>query len=192
VVDGDFWGVMGAGVAEGEALGDHIEDRLAEFTERVATAISSSASRAELARLADEQAALRRVATPAARAVPPSELFGAVGEEVGRLVGADLAAMIRYESDNTLTAMAGWAAVGEPMIEVGGRWALEEAALAVATSSPRPSRRRRRGPRYNGSPTSRRRCDVWRRWLRASHRRGTCWAPSPRKWDGCRALSARR
>jgi GAF domain-containing protein len=50
VVDGDLWGVMGAGVAEGEPLGEHIEDRLAEFTELVATAISSSASRAELAR----------------------------------------------------------------------------------------------------------------------------------------------
>ena len=49
VVDGEFWGVMGAGVAEGEPLPDHIEDRLGEFTELVATAISNTEARTELA-----------------------------------------------------------------------------------------------------------------------------------------------
>jgi signal transduction histidine kinase len=39
------------------------EARLASFTELVATAIANADSRAELARLAEEQAALRRVAT---------------------------------------------------------------------------------------------------------------------------------
>ena len=49
VVDGEFWGVMGAGVAESEPLPDHIEDRLGEFTELVATAISNTEARNELA-----------------------------------------------------------------------------------------------------------------------------------------------
>jgi PAS domain S-box-containing protein len=49
VVDGDVWGVMAAGGTEGERLPDRIEDRLAEFTELVATTISNSASREELA-----------------------------------------------------------------------------------------------------------------------------------------------
>jgi PAS domain S-box-containing protein len=49
MVDGSFWGTMGAGVAEGEALPDHIEERLAEFTELVATAIANSEARNELA-----------------------------------------------------------------------------------------------------------------------------------------------
>ena len=89
VVDGDVWGVMGAGVAEGEPSPDDIEDRLGEFTELVATAISNSASRQELARLAEEQAALRRVATLVARGVPPPEVFGAVAREVGLLLGVD-------------------------------------------------------------------------------------------------------
>ena len=40
---------MGAGVAEGEPLLDHIEDRLAEFTELVATAISNTQARSDLA-----------------------------------------------------------------------------------------------------------------------------------------------
>ena len=49
VVDGEVWGVMGAGVAEGEPLLDEVEDRLAEFTELVATAISNIQARSELA-----------------------------------------------------------------------------------------------------------------------------------------------
>ena len=49
-------------------LPDHLEDRLAEFTELVATAIANSEAHEQLARLADEQAALRRVATLVARA----------------------------------------------------------------------------------------------------------------------------
>jgi hypothetical protein len=50
-------------------------------------------SRAGLARLAEEQAALRRVATLVARGTPPGEVFAAVAEEVGRLlpVGASQA-----------------------------------------------------------------------------------------------------
>ena len=54
-----------------------------------ATAVSNSASREALARLAEEQAALRRVATLVAQGVPRSELFGAVAQTVGRLFGAD-------------------------------------------------------------------------------------------------------
>jgi len=59
VVDGELWGVMAAGETRGERLPDRIEDRLAEFTELVAAAIANTASRAELARLADDLAASR-------------------------------------------------------------------------------------------------------------------------------------
>ena len=41
-------------------------------------------------RIAGEQAALRRVATLVARAAAPEEVFAAVTEEAGRLLGADL------------------------------------------------------------------------------------------------------
>jgi hypothetical protein len=47
------------------------EARLASFTELLATAIANAESRAGLARLAEEQAALRRVATLVARGAPP-------------------------------------------------------------------------------------------------------------------------
>ena len=81
-------------------------------------------SRAGLARLAEEQAALRRVATLVARGAPPEEVFAAVTEEVGRLLGGDLAGMARYESDDTVTVLATWAAEGEHP-PVSGRWPLE-------------------------------------------------------------------
>jgi hypothetical protein len=46
------------------------ESRIAAFTELVATAISNTEARAEVARLVEEQAALRRVATLVAQGVP--------------------------------------------------------------------------------------------------------------------------
>ena len=140
IVDGELWGVMGAGVAESEPLVDHIEDRLVEFTELVATTISNSASKEKLAGLADEQAALRRVATLVAQGVPASELFGAVAEAVGRLLGTDLAGLLRYESDDTVTVLGGWSAAGEH-VEVGGRWPLDPHGLEVTISrTGRPAR----------------------------------------------------
>jgi GAF domain-containing protein len=106
LVDGDVWGAMSADSKDGEPLPDGIEDRLAEFTELVATAISTTASREQLARLADEQAALRRVATLVARGVPPPEVFAAVAREVGLLLGVDATHMARYEPDGTATGVA--------------------------------------------------------------------------------------
>jgi PAS domain S-box-containing protein len=95
-------------------------------------------------RLEDEQAALRRVATLVARerkpAAPPHELFDAVVEEVGRLCRSDVAGLVRYESDGTLTAVAIWAAGGEPP-PVGGRWPLGGDRLATAIArTGRPAR----------------------------------------------------
>jgi PAS domain S-box-containing protein len=108
VVDGDLWGVMTAGRADREPLPDRIEDRLAEFTELVATAISNTTSRDQLARLADEQAALRRVATLIARESPPAEVFAAVAEELGRLLDVAATRVVRYEQDETATVVASW------------------------------------------------------------------------------------
>ena len=56
--------------------------------------------------LAEEQAALRRVATLVARGVPAGEVFRAVTEEVGRLLPAEYAHLIRYEPGDTATALA--------------------------------------------------------------------------------------
>jgi PAS domain S-box-containing protein len=135
IVDGDVWGWMAAANSRAP-LPDQIEDRLAEFTELVATAISNTESRAGLARLAEEQAALRRVATLVARGTPPEEVFAAVANEVERLLSADLANLGRYESDGTFTFVA---SAGE-RFPVGSRWPIEGhrnlATLVLETGRP--------------------------------------------------------
>ena len=84
IVEGHLWGVIFVGSTLEQPLPADTEARLASFTELVATAIANAESRAALARLAEEQAALRRVATLVAQATPPREVFAAVAEEVGR------------------------------------------------------------------------------------------------------------
>jgi signal transduction histidine kinase len=87
--------------------------------------------------LADEQAALRRIATLVARRVPPEEVFAAVTAEVGRLLGGGLAGMARYDSDDTVTVVATWAAESEhggahPLVP--GPWPLDGGDLASMIS----------------------------------------------------------
>jgi signal transduction histidine kinase len=89
-----------------------------------------SPDRARLGQLAEEQVALRRVATLVARATPPQEVFAAVTGEVGRLLGGHLAGMGRYGSDDTVTVVAAWAAEGEEHPLVPGPWPLEGDDLA--------------------------------------------------------------
>ena len=113
VVDGEVWGVMGAGVAATDPLVDRIEDQLAEFTELVATAISNTARGEQLARLADEQAALRRVATLIARESSAADVFAAVAEELGRLLDADTTRLVRYDEDGTATVVSTWDPPGD-------------------------------------------------------------------------------
>jgi PAS domain S-box-containing protein len=120
IVDGDMWGWMAA--ADSRApLPNQIEDRLAEFTELVATAISNTESRAGLARLAAEQAALRRVATLVAQGTQPEQVFATVANEVARLLSADLANVCRYETDGTITFVAS----ASERFPVGTRWPIE-------------------------------------------------------------------
>jgi signal transduction histidine kinase len=96
-------------------------------------------SRDQLGRLADEQAALRRVATLVARGVPPAEVFAAVAEEVGRLLGTDLAAMLRFELDETVTVVAGWSWEGG-QLPVGTRYPIEGTLSALMLRTGRPAR----------------------------------------------------
>ncbi|HYZ30421.1 MAG TPA: GAF domain-containing protein [Thermoleophilaceae bacterium] len=75
--------------------------------------------------LAREQAALRRLATAVAHGKPPAEIFAAVAEEMGPLLGADDAAVMRFEGDRDATVVAG---VGEWMqtLGIGARLRLDD------------------------------------------------------------------
>ena len=120
-VEGRLWGVMIAGSRE-ESLPAGTEARLAGFTELVATAIAEAQARVELRGFAEEQAALRRVATLVARAAPPEKVFGAVAEEAGRLLGTDSTVMSRYDPDGAAMVVGVWDGTGAArVIPVGLR-----------------------------------------------------------------------
>jgi GAF domain-containing protein len=132
-VDGQPWGVMVASSNRPEPLAADTEARIAAFTELVATAISNTESRAETRRLAEEQAALRRVATLVAEAVPPSDLFRGVAAEVGTLLGAELATLFRYEDEHTVRMLSIWTA-DDVGLETPETWRVEEVGLSRTTA----------------------------------------------------------
>jgi signal transduction histidine kinase len=136
-VEGRLWGVMAAGWSLEEPMPADTEPRLAQFTDLVATAVANAETRAGLARLAEEQAALRRVATLVAHGAPPEDVFAAVANEVERLLSVDMANVCRYESDATVTFVAS----ARQRLPVGSRWPLRETNLATLVfDTGRPAR----------------------------------------------------
>jgi signal transduction histidine kinase len=119
-VEGRLWGVMIVD-SRAEPLPACTEKQLAAFTELAATAIANAQARVELRGFAEEQAALRRVATLVAHAAPPAEVLTAVAEEAGRLLHADHATMARYGSDDTATVLATWGSADVATVPVGSR-----------------------------------------------------------------------
>jgi signal transduction histidine kinase/PAS domain-containing protein len=129
--------------AIGRRLADAL-DRLLMFRDLRKAHRMVEASRDELRGLAEEQAALRRVATLVARGVPPADVFAAVAEEVGRLVSIDSVSILRYEGDGAATIVAGWTKTGIDLVEVGERFRLEglegESVTELVLRTRRPGR----------------------------------------------------
>jgi PAS domain S-box-containing protein len=105
VVEGDLWGVMTVSDKR-EPLPPDTEERVAKFTGLVATALADAESRAELAAseararaLAEEQAALRRVATLVAGGAAPDQFFSVVAREVAGVLNVPGVIVTRYEAD---------------------------------------------------------------------------------------------
>ena len=125
-VGGELRGVMAVASTTQRPLPDDAEERLASFTELLATAYANAEARDSLRRVADEQAALRRVATLVARGTQPDVVFAAVAEEVGTLLPAtELALVGRYLPDESIEYVGAWSAVGAPewlgtRVRIGG------------------------------------------------------------------------
>ena len=87
---------------------------------------------AEYRRLVAEQAAVRRVGTLVARGVEPSEVVGAVAEEMRRCLGAFTAGLWRFETSAEITLVA---AAADPAAlakwPVGTRTPIEGNTLAT-------------------------------------------------------------
>jgi GAF domain-containing protein len=144
VVDGRLWGTMVAVTSQSEPLPGDTESRIGQFTELVATAIANAGARSEVEQLADEQAALRRVATLVAEGVSPQDLFEAVAVEVGRLLpvgGAEMGRLRagRERHDGGLVGRARLpfppASGGRPRARMSRRWCSRRAGPPASTTS---------------------------------------------------------
>jgi PAS domain S-box-containing protein len=145
VVEGELWGYVAASSSH-SSLAPNTEKRIESFGELVATAIANAETRAELAAseararaLANEQAALRRVATLVAQGASPDELFSAVAHEVAGIIDIPVVGVNRYEADGTFTILG---IVGETSLTVGSRWPVEEEGVAgMIRTTGRPVRK---------------------------------------------------
>ena len=125
VVQGNLWGVMTLSHAD-EPLPPDTEDRLERFTDLVAVAIANAKSRGELAAseerahaLAQEQAALRRVATLVAEGAAAEEVLSAVAKEVANVLDMQIVTICRHEPDGFVVLRT----VPElPGFPAGSRW----------------------------------------------------------------------
>jgi signal transduction histidine kinase len=150
VIEGRLWGVVGVASMSDCKLPPGTEERLALFTELLATAVANSESREQVTRLADAQAAVRRVAMLVARAAPPAHVIDVVIAEVGRLVPADAAVLNRYEPDGTLTSLGIWDRAGHASAtHLRTRFVLEGDSLAKRVLD---TRRPGRKDSYEGLP----------------------------------------
>jgi PAS domain S-box-containing protein len=112
IVGGRPWGAMMALSTATTPQPTSTEAQLTSFTELVATSIANAEAHQELRRLADEQAALRQVATLVARGAEPRAVFDAVCEETGRLIGAASVNLAQFTPDEMNLTLAGWSQRG--------------------------------------------------------------------------------
>jgi signal transduction histidine kinase/CHASE3 domain sensor protein/soluble P-type ATPase len=140
VVEGRLWGVVVVS-SRGGVLPADTEQRLGDFTELVATTIANTDARTQVDRLAEEQAALRRVATFVAQESSPAEVFAKVVEELANVLGSVDCSLFRAEGDGTASAVALWGTNVSAGVSVGTRVSVDgEGAIASALRDGRPCR----------------------------------------------------
>jgi signal transduction histidine kinase len=90
----------------------------------------------ELSRIAEEQAALRRIAMLVIRGAPPAEVFTAVAGEIGKIVGADHTLICRFHADNTMLVVASWGRRSDlgRAPAVGSSWPLDPDSVGGAVA----------------------------------------------------------
>jgi PAS domain S-box-containing protein len=138
VVDGSLWGAMMALSTEERPLAEGVEDRLGAFTELIATAIANAEARDDLRELAEEQAALRRVALLVAQEADQPEVFAVVAREVSRVLDDAMIEIVRCDPDRRATGVGAW---GEHPFVAGGQWVLDgPSVVASVLDTGRPAR----------------------------------------------------
>jgi signal transduction histidine kinase len=139
-VSGELWGSVVVSVTGDKTFAVGTEERIAQFARLVAVALGNAEAREQLAGLAEEQAALSRVAVAVATGEEPERLFNAVSEEVGRLLGARAAATVRYVvGEDASVIVGGWQRDGR-FDRVGVKVLFQGGAIARVHRSGRPAR----------------------------------------------------
>ena len=125
-VGGELWGALIVSSMDPHDFPPAAEQRVAQFGELAAAAVAEAAGRERLRRLADEQAALRRVATLVAVEHDSEALFAAITEETGRILGAWQANLARFVGEREALVVGAWTAPGgTPGIGSGERVTLD-------------------------------------------------------------------
>jgi signal transduction histidine kinase len=118
-------GSAGRPVLSAESSED-VEARLEPFTELVAIAISRAQAYDVLRQLAEEQAALRRVATRVAEGAPANEIFDAVSSEIASALSLQGIEMARYDAGATATVIS---AFGDHPFPAGSSLTLDDPSV---------------------------------------------------------------
>ena len=110
------------------------------FTGFIRDLTQARAAQEQLRLHAEEQTALRRVATLVAQGADQAAVFAAVTEEVAKLSGAETANLIRYQADSELVIGA-WSMPGAANLPVGATLPLDsDTAAPQIRRTGRPTR----------------------------------------------------
>jgi signal transduction histidine kinase len=130
-LEGRLWGVAVAAASQPGRLPADSEWHIAGLVALVGAAV------ADLQLIADEHAALRRVAMLVAVSATSAEVFSEIASEVRELLGADVTTIARFEPDATATILAG-VGTNAPL---AGRWRVEPLlSIAEVFRTGRPAR----------------------------------------------------
>ena len=94
---------------------------VAALTSMVLAAVTAERAASEVAArgLAQEQAALRRIATLVVTEADPARIFGQVMREAARALGVASASLVRYDEPSRVSVMGGWSEAGHLLFPVG-------------------------------------------------------------------------
>jgi PAS domain S-box-containing protein len=138
----DVWVSVSSGpVLDATGRPEGVVSTLSDITRRREAEQQLMASERATRALADEQAALRRIATLVAAEAPPGAVFERVTEEVARLLDTPSASLVRYEDDRRVTLVGAWREPGSDVNPVGTSFALDgDSVIARVLRSGEPQR----------------------------------------------------
>ena len=122
-IEGEVWGAITVASQHGP-LSRTAKRRLNDFTALVATALANAQAREEIRVLAEQQAALLRVAELVARDSSSEEVFHAVAQEARGVLNTEAVGLLRFEPDAEAVLVAQSQTPWDPP-PLGTRFALD-------------------------------------------------------------------